>query len=45
MRFLKTTAVFNKTLYIKDLNFTFEGVRRAINPIKDFKKMVRKIIR
>ncbi len=45
MHFLKNTAVLTKFQYIKDLNFTFESVRRAINPIKGFTKMVRKIIR
>ncbi len=43
MHFLKNTAVLTKFQYIKDLNFNFESVRRAINPIKGFKKMVRKI--
>lgn len=38
MRFLKNTAVLTKFQYIKDLNFTFEGVGRVINPIKGFKK-------
>lgn len=38
MCFLKNTAVLTKFQYIKDLNFTFESVRRAINPIKGFKK-------
>ncbi len=44
MRFLKNTAVLIKFQYIKDSNFTFKGARRAINPIKGFTKMVRKII-
>ncbi|GAA8448414.1 hypothetical protein KKKH12_11640 [Helicobacter pylori] len=44
MHFLKNTAVLIKFQYIKDSNFTFKGARRAINPIKGFTKMVRKII-
>ncbi|AFJ82090.1 hypothetical protein MWE_1388 [Helicobacter pylori XZ274] len=44
MCFFKEHSRIDKIL-IKDLNFTFESVRRAINPIKGFKKMVRKIIR
>lgn len=38
MGFFKNTAVLTKFQYIKDLNFTFESVRRVINPIKGFKK-------
>lgn len=38
MRFLKNTAILTKFQYIKDLNFTFESVRRAIDSIKGFKK-------
>lgn len=37
MRFLKKHSRIDKIL-VKDLNFTFESVRRAINPIKDFTK-------
>ncbi len=42
MRFLKNAAVLTKFQYIKDLNFTFESMRIAINPIKGFKKYGKK---